>query len=71
MNSILAKVATYAKAVAAAVAAGGTALGVAASNGGLNTGSVVSIVLAVLGALGVTYVVPNKDADADSLEHGK
>jgi hypothetical protein len=70
MNA-LAKVATYAKAVAAGLSAGGTALGVAVADGGLSTGDVVSVVLAVLGALGVVYVVPNKDAAADSLEHGK
>lgn len=62
MNA-LAKVSTYAKAVAAGLAAGGTALGVAIADGNFGTGDVVSVVLAVLGALGVTYVVPNKDTE--------
>jgi hypothetical protein len=63
--NVLAKVSTYAKAVASALAAGGTALGVAIADGGFSTGDGVSVVLAVLGALGITYVVPNKPADED------
>lgn len=61
--NVLTKVSTYAKAVAAGLAAGGTALGVAVADGNFGTGDVVSVVLAVLGALGVTYVVPNKASD--------
>jgi hypothetical protein len=61
--NVLGKVSVYAKAVAAGLAAGGTALGVAIADGGFNTGDAVSVVLAVLGALGVTYVVPNKDTE--------
>ncbi len=45
--------------VAAAAAATGT-LAVATADGSLSTGDVVTVVLSVLGALGVTYVVPNK-----------
>ncbi|MEU3052290.1 hypothetical protein [Streptomyces griseus] len=57
-------VSAYAKAVVAAVVAGVAALSVAIQDGNLTTGDGVTVVLAVLGALGVTYVVPNKDADA-------
>lgn len=45
--------------VAAAAAAAGT-LAVATQDGSLSPGDVVTVVLAVLGALGVTYAVPNK-----------
>lgn len=45
--------------VAAAAAATGTLL-VATSDGSLNSGDVVTVILSVLGALGVTYAVPNK-----------
>lgn len=61
--NVLTKVSTYAKAVAAGLAAGGTALGVAVADGGFSTGDAVSVVLAVLGALGITYVIPNKPTD--------
>ncbi|WP_406527404.1 hypothetical protein [Streptomyces sp. I8-5] len=47
--------------VAAAAAAAGT-LAVATADGSLSTGDLVTIVLSVLGALGVTYAVPNKQA---------
>lgn len=49
-----------AKAVVAALAAGSSALAVAVQDGTLATGDMVTIALAVLGALGVTYMVPNK-----------
>lgn len=60
--NVLAKVSTYAKAVAAALSAGGATLGVVIADGGVSTGDVVSVVLSVLGALGITYLVPNKAA---------
>jgi hypothetical protein len=49
-----------AKAVVAAAAAAAGTLAVATADGSLSTGDVVTVVLSVLGALGVTYVVPNK-----------
>ncbi|MFD8117107.1 hypothetical protein [Streptomyces microflavus] len=52
-------VSSFAKAIVAAVVAGVGALSVAVQDGALGTGDGVTIVLAVLGALGVTYVVPN------------
>lgn len=53
-------VGSFAKAIVAAVAAGGATLGAAVADGALSTGDVVTVVLSVLGALGVVYVVPNK-----------
>lgn len=49
-----------AKAIVAAVAAGGSALAVAAQDGSLSSGDLVTMAIAVLGALGVTYAVPNR-----------
>lgn len=49
-----------AKAIVAGAAAGTAALSLATQDGSLDTGEVVTIVLAVLGALGVTYAVPNR-----------
>lgn len=56
------QVSSFAKALVAAVAAGAATLGAAMSDGALDTGDVVTVVLSVLGALGVTYVVPNRPA---------
>ncbi|REE95362.1 hypothetical protein [Thermomonospora umbrina] len=50
----------YAKAVVAALAAGGAALGTALTDDAVSTGEWVAVALAVLGALGVTYAVPNR-----------
>lgn len=55
------KVAAYAKFIVAALLAGATALSVAVGDGGFSTTDAVTVVLAVLGALGV-YAVPNKQA---------
>ncbi|MGW4876529.1 hypothetical protein ACWEPI_08235 [Streptomyces sp. NPDC004262] len=53
------KVSRYAKAVVSGLAAGATAAITAVQDGSLSTGEGVTIVLAVLGALGITYAVPN------------
>jgi uncharacterized protein YjdB len=53
------KVGSFAKALVAAVAAGAATLAAVTQDGGLDTGNVVTVVLSVLGALGVTYAVPN------------
>jgi hypothetical protein len=50
----------YAKAAVGAVTAGSTALGYALADGSLSAGEGVGVVLAVLGALGIVAVVPNK-----------
>lgn len=50
----------YAKAVVGAVTAGSTALGYALADGSLSAGEGLGVALAVLGALGIVAVVPNK-----------
>lgn len=56
------KVSSYAKFVVAAVLAAATALTVAVGDGGFSSSDAVTVVLAVLSALGV-YAVPNKPAE--------
>lgn len=51
----------YAKAVVAAVVAGSGALSTALVDDSVSTGEWVFVVLAVLGGLGITAWVPNKD----------
>lgn len=53
---------TVAKAVVAALAAGAGALAVAVQDGTLSAPDFITVGLAVLGALGVTWAVPNKSA---------
>lgn len=57
---MLVKLNSMAKAIAAAAAAATATLVQATADGSMNTGDVVTVVLAVLGAMGVTYVIPNK-----------
>lgn len=57
---MLVKLSSMAKALVAALAAAGGTLAAATADGSLSSGDVVTVVLAVLGALGVTYAVPNK-----------
>ncbi|MFD4258254.1 hypothetical protein ACFWR9_11635 [Streptomyces sp. NPDC058534] len=59
------RISRYWKAAVAGAAAGTAALGTAVQNGTLTTGEGVTVVLAVLGALGLTWAVPNrKPADS-------
>ncbi|MEV6036052.1 hypothetical protein AB0L65_33195 [Nonomuraea sp. NPDC052116] len=53
------KVGSAAKAIVSAFAAGTASLAVAMGDSVIETGEWVTIGLAVLGALGITYVVPN------------
>ncbi|MGW0682854.1 hypothetical protein ACWD2L_05765 [Streptomyces sp. NPDC002754] len=55
------KLSGMAKAIVAALAAAAGTLAAVTADGSVSTGDVVTVVLSVLGALGVTYVVPNKD----------
>ncbi|WP_214322103.1 hypothetical protein [Nonomuraea sediminis] len=55
------KIGSYAKAVVAAVSAGMASFVTAAGDGVVNTGEWVTVALAVVGALGITYVVPNSE----------
>lgn len=50
-----------AKAIVAAMAAAAGTLAAVTADGSVASGDIVTVVLSVLGALGVTYVVPNKD----------
>ncbi|WP_433363949.1 hypothetical protein [Streptosporangium sp. CA-115845] len=52
-------VGSFAKAIVAALAAGTGALAQAMADGVIVQGEWVTTALAVLGALGITYVVPN------------
>jgi hypothetical protein len=54
------KISSIAKSIVAGLAAGATAAVAAVQDSTLTTGEGVTIVLAVLGAWGITYVVPNK-----------
>lgn len=56
------KVGKIAKALTAALAAGSAAAVTAVQDGVLTTGEGVTLVLAVLGALGVVWSVPNAKA---------
>ncbi|MGW6743795.1 hypothetical protein ACWGDX_24255 [Streptomyces sp. NPDC055025] len=54
------RISSFAKAVVASLAAGSAALATAVQDGAFTTGEGVTVALAILGALGITYVVPNK-----------
>ncbi|MFE9098481.1 hypothetical protein [Streptomyces sp. NPDC007264] len=56
------KISKYWKAVAAGAAAGAAALSTAMQDGTVTAAETVTAVLAVLGALGVTWAVPNRQA---------
>ncbi|MFF3671638.1 hypothetical protein [Microtetraspora malaysiensis] len=53
------KVGSSAKAIVSAFSAGTAALVTAMGDGAIETGEWVTVALVVLGALGITYVVPN------------
>ncbi|MEU1122121.1 hypothetical protein ABZ371_00675 [Streptomyces sp. NPDC005899] len=56
------KISAMAKSLVAGLAAGATAAVTAVQDQVLTTGETVTIVLAVLGAWGITYAVPNRPA---------
>jgi len=59
------KISGFAKSLVAGVAAGATAAVTAAQDNVITTGEGVTIALAVLGAWGIVYAVPNrKDTNA-------
>lgn len=57
------KISAMAKSLVAGLAAGATAAVTAVQDQVLTTGEGVTIVLAVLGAWGITYAVPNRQPD--------
>ncbi|WP_406462945.1 hypothetical protein OHB07_16115 [Streptomyces sp. NBC_00111] len=60
------KISAMAKSLTAGVAAGATAAVTAVQDQVVTTGEVVTIVLAVLGAWGITYAVPNRPSRDDA-----
>jgi hypothetical protein len=54
------RISSIAKSIAAGVAAGATAVVTAAQDSVITTGEGVTIALAVLGAWGITWAVPNR-----------
>lgn len=54
------RISSIAKSIVSGVAAGATAAVTAVQDGVVTTGEGVTIVLAILGAWGITYAVPNK-----------
>ncbi|MEH0423111.1 hypothetical protein [Streptomyces sp. B21-083] len=60
------KISSIAKSIVAGIAAGATAAVTAVQDGALSTGEGVTIVLAVLGAWGITYAVPNRQTGPSS-----
>jgi hypothetical protein len=54
------KISSIAKSIVSGLAAGATAAVTAVQDGTLTTGEGVTIVLAILGAWGITYAVPNR-----------
>ncbi|MFF2852708.1 hypothetical protein ACFVT5_41405 [Streptomyces sp. NPDC058001] len=60
------KISSIAKSLIAGIAAGSAAAVTAIQDGALDTGESVTIALAVLGAWGITYAVPNKQPTTDA-----
>lgn len=58
------KIAPIAKSIVAGIAAGAAAAATALQDGTLTSGEGVAITLAVLGAWGITWAVPNKQTGA-------
>ncbi|HEX5541972.1 MAG TPA: hypothetical protein VFX60_10510 [Micromonospora sp.] len=57
------RISSIAKSIVAGVAAGATAAVTAAQDGVITVGEGVTIVLAILGAWGITWAVPNRQPD--------
>ncbi|MFJ2438469.1 hypothetical protein ACIOWM_35200 [Streptomyces anulatus] len=65
------KISNAAKAVVAALAAGAATVATAVQDGTFTAGEGVTAVLAVLGALGITYAVPNRPDGTDRATPGR
>lgn len=63
------KISRAAKSIVSGLAAGATAAVTAVQDGVLTTTEGVTIALAVLGAWGITYAVPNKPAGTGNNAH--
>lgn len=62
------KITRYAKAIAGAVSAGAGSLATALADDRLTLGEGITAALVTLGALGVTYYVPNKEPKDGGLD---
>lgn len=60
------RISRIAKSIVSGVAAGATAAVTAVQDGVVTTGEGVTIVLAILGAWGITWAVPNKQPAAEA-----
>ncbi|MFJ6561851.1 hypothetical protein ACIQMV_18720 [Streptomyces sp. NPDC091412] len=60
------KISSIAKSIVAGLAAGATAAVTAVQDGQVTATESITIALAVLGAWGITYAVPNKQPSADA-----
>lgn len=60
------RISSIAKSIVSGVAAGATAAVTAVQDGVVTTGEGVTIVLAILGAWGIVWAVPNKQPAADA-----
>ncbi|MFG3154217.1 hypothetical protein ACGF7W_19485 [Streptomyces sp. NPDC048219] len=60
------RISSIAKSIVAGVAAGATAAVTAVQDNQLTTGEGVTIVLAVLGAWGITWAVPNRSKQPEA-----
>jgi hypothetical protein len=61
------KISSVAKAIVSGIAAGSAAAVTAAQDSVITTGEGVTMVLAILGAWGITYAVPNRPTQTRSL----
>lgn len=65
------KISSAAKALVGGLSAGAAAAVTAVQDQVVTSGETVTIVLAVLGALGITYAVPNRPGGADRVTPGR
>ncbi|MFJ2209317.1 hypothetical protein [Streptomyces microflavus] len=65
------RISSAAKAIVAGLAAGATAAATAVQDGTFTSGETVTTVLAILGALGITYAVPNRPSDPPRITPGQ
>lgn len=65
------RIAKYAKAAVAAIAAGAGSLSVAATDDTVTAAEGWAALIAVLGALGFTWAVPNRQPTIDEISRGR
>lgn len=65
------RISNAAKAIVGGLSAGAAAAVTAVQDQVVTSGETVTIVLAVLGALGITYAVPNRPSEVDRVTPGQ